>query len=386
MTRLRAALAGALVLATALTGCAAGGTTAPCRYDAVTSRALNQLQVFTGWLHAHHAHGVVGEVGWPDGPDANRWNALASTWYRDAVSAGVGTFGWAGAEQWPASYHLAVYRSHQPATAGARLDVAGPQAHVVERYLGSTAAPRGIALADGSFGASVTDGHYSSRQPGTYGADYRYPSRASLEYLHARGIGSVRMAFQWERLQPHPGGPLSQVELGRLHRVLASAAAARLRVVLDLHNYGRFVDVGTDGRRRVLVLGSPELPASDLADLWQRLAGSVSGAPALAGYGLMNEPHDLPGGARAWELASQLAVDAVRTVDRRTPVLVAGYASSSAASWATEHPRPWVLDASGPVLYEAHQYFDHDGSGTYPRRYAAEETDARKHRVGCPTT
>ncbi|MCW2601441.1 MAG: endoglucanase [Frankiales bacterium] len=329
----------------------------------------------------------MGEVGWPDGPNAKQWEAVASTWYDDAVSAGIGTYAWAAAEQWPPSYRLAIYRSHAPGAAGARLDLAGPQARLVTHYPSDDGTLRGVALADGSFGASLADNaRYSSQHPGTYGADYRYPSAASLQYLHAQGVRSVRVAFQWERLQPHPSGPLSQVELARLREVLTSAATAGLKVVLDLHNYGRFAGMGPDGRRRVLVLGSPQLPAAALADLWRRLAAGVSGAPALGGYGLMNEPHDLPGGARAWERASQLALVALRVVDRTTPVLVAGYASSGAASWASQHPQPWLPAAAGPVLYEAHQYFDHDGSGTYARSFAAEQAEAtRQGWARCPS-
>jgi endoglucanase len=154
--------------------------------------------------------------------------------------------------------------------------------------------------------------------------------------------------------------------------VLAQAAKSRLRVVLDLHNYGRFASPAG-----VLTLGSPALPATDLADLWRRLARALGSSPALSGYGLMNEPHDLPGGAPAWERASQLTVAAVRAVDRTTPILVAGYSYSSAARWPSVHPRPWINPRSGPVLYEAHQYFDRDGSGTYRDSYQAENARAR---------
>lgn len=360
MTSLRACVVGALLLALSATGCTA--TEPGCVRDAVTARTLGQLQGFTGWLQAHHARGVVGEVGWPAG---GQWNALATTWYGAAERAGVGTFVWAAAEQWPASYPLAVYRG----SGAAALDVAGPQAPLVERQ---PAAMRGVALADGSFAASTERGSpYSAQNPGEYGTAYRYPSPASFAFLRDRGITSVRVAFMWERMQPTPGGPLSVVELARLRQVLASAATHRIRVVLDLHSYGRFA-----ARERVLTLGSPALPAAALAELWRPLAAALSHAPALTGYGLMNEPHDLPGGARAWERASQLAVDAVRSVDPSTPVLVAGYSFASAARWATEHPRPWIRVGSGPVLYEAHQYFDRDGSGTYVGDYRTEEAGA----------
>jgi hypothetical protein len=367
VTGLRAAATAALLLA--LSTSSSSGSHAPaCAPDAVTARALTQLQAFTGWLDRNHVPGVIGEVGWPAGPDSSRWEHLAARWYAAAGAAGIGTFAWAGAEQWPADYPLGVYRSDRDGA----LDVAGPQARLVEHQAD---ARRGVALADGSFAASLDNGStYSSAHPGSYGSQYRYPSPASLAYLRSRGVRSVRVAFTWERLQPRPGAALSAVELGRLRRVLTSAHASGLRVVLDLHSYGRFAEPGP----RVLPLGSPGLPATALGDLWRRVASAVSGSPALAGYGVMNEPHDLPGGAKAWERASQLAVAAVRSVDRTTPVLVAGYSSSSAARWPAVHARPWISPERGPVLYEAHQYFDRDGSGTYRNRYATEDAGARQ--------
>jgi hypothetical protein len=353
----RAFLAGVLLLG--LTAC---GGHSGCQ-DALTDRALTQLHGFTGWLHAHHVQGVVGEVGWPAG---RGWQHVATSWY--AAAGDLDTYAWAGAEQWPTDYPLAVYRSSDPTRPGARLDVAGPQAPVVEHH------GRRVDLADGSFGAGTAT--YSAARPGAYGTAYRYPSRGSLLWLRHRGIRSVRVALEWERLQPTPGGPLVAAEVQRLRQVLD----AGLPVVLDLHSYGRFTAAGP----RVLLLGSPQLPAERLADLWRRLAHAVAGSPSLAGYGLMNEPHDLPGGAAGWERASQLAVSAIRAVDRRTPVLVAGYSSSGAATWSRNHPRPWIT-GGGPLLYEAHQYFDRDGSGRYAAGWSDELAYAEHEGYGCAT-
>ncbi|HEU4568075.1 MAG TPA: cellulase family glycosylhydrolase, partial [Marmoricola sp.] len=169
------------------------------------------------------------------------------------------------------------------------------------------------------------------------------------------------------RLQPRLGQPLDATEVGRVRTVLEDARRAGISVVLDLHNYGRYAGTGPDGRRQVWRLGDPQLPVRYLADVWGRLAGAFGGEPALTAYDVMNEPHDLPGGATAWEAASRIAVDAVRRVDRRRTVLVPGYEWSHAAGWSRTHPHPWV-QAPG-VVYEAHQYFDADGSGTYRQSY-----------------
>ncbi|MGN6332961.1 MAG: glycoside hydrolase family 5 protein [Motilibacteraceae bacterium] len=341
---------------------------------------MSDLSDFTGWLDANHVAGVVGEVGWPGGPEAERWNDLARRWFAAADAAHVGVFVWGAAQAWSATYPLAVYRSG----AGGQL-VSGPQAPVVEEHVGRPASPsspvspaspagggaaglRGVDLAGGSFGADLGDaGSYSAANPGRYGEDYTYPSSEFLGQLAAHGIHAVRLAVMWERLQPRLGQPLDDTEVGRVRTVLEDARRAGISVVLDLHNYGRFAGTGPDGRRQVWRLGDPQLPVRDLADLWSRLVGAFGDEPGLAAYDLMNEPHDLPGGAAAWEAATRIVVDAVRRLDARRTVLVPGYEWSHAAGWSTTHPRPWV-DAPG-VVYEAHQYFDADGSGTYRQSY-----------------
>ncbi|MGN6246258.1 MAG: glycoside hydrolase family 5 protein [Motilibacteraceae bacterium] len=336
---------------------------------------MSDLADFTGWLHANDVRGVVGEVGWPGGTDAPRWNELAGRWFDQAQAGGVGVFVWGAAQSWSATYPLAVYRSG----ADGRL-VPGPQAPLVEQQLtrpqsAAAASPAdgadlsGVDLADGSFGADFSDSgsDYSAANPGRYGQDYTYPSSDFLARLAARGIRAVRLAVMWERLQPKLGQGLDDTEVTRVRQVLEDAHKAGLSVVLDVHNYGRYAGNGSDGRRQVWRLGDPQLPVSALADLWSRLVGAFGREPALTAYDLMNEPHDLPGGARAWEAATRIAVDAIRRLDQRHSVLVPGYDWSHAADWAQTHPRPWV-DAAG-VVYEAHQYFDADRSGTYREPY-----------------
>lgn len=349
---------------------------ASCPRDALQARALADLSSFTRWLDRHDVEGVVGEVGWPGNRDSARWNALGEAWYDAADAADLPVTAWASGEWWPADYPLAVYRSTDP---GKPLNKGGRQARVVEAHLQGARGNRGIAEAGGGFGTE--GGGYSAQQPGKYGTDYAYPSARSLRFLARRGLSLVRLSFSWERIQPGLHGPLSDEELGRLRSTVAAAHAAGLRVVLDLHNYGRYRTVASDGSVLERVLGTPELPASDLADVWRRLTEAFKGEPGIWGYGLMNEPHDLPGpraGADTWEQASQEAVDAIRGVGDRTQVLVAGMQWSRVAGWASTHPRPWITDPARALRYEGHQYFDSDYSGRYDGGYAAALAAARQ--------
>lgn len=195
-----------------------------------------------------------------------------------------------------------------------------------------------------------------------YGWGYIYPDSATLEYFKSRGVTLIRLPVKWERLQPAALGALDADEVGRLVETLDRAKALGLAVVVDLHNYGRY---GQDA------LGSTALPESALADFWKKLAARLSAHPAFAGYGLMNEPHDMPN-ATAWPNAAQLAVNAIRTVDSTKRIYVAGDGWSSAQNWDALNPNLKINDPAGNFRYEAHQYFDRWSSGTYQSSYDAD--------------
>jgi hypothetical protein len=347
-----------------------------CEVDALTAATVGQLRDFGDWLTEHGARGVVGEVGWPQGaPDGDQWKALAWRWFEvaDEPEVQVDVYLWATGQQWPEDYRLAIYRSSEPDSRDGVIDTAEPLAEVLEAHAPNPDRIRGISLADGSFGTSFTAGEgYHSENLGTLGEQYRYPSRESLEYLADRGVRDVRLALAWERLQPEPGASLDAAEMRLVREVMADAEALDMRVLLDLHSYGRFMVPGPDGDGVPLLLGSPELPASTLADFWQRIAVDFGDSRALVGYGLMNEPHDLPGEAQAWERISQEVVDAIREVDGRTPIVVPGYRWSAIQGWRERHPQPWVQDPVGAIIYEAHQYVDGESRGTYPNTYDEE--------------
>jgi endoglucanase len=153
------------------------------------------------------------------------------------------------------------------------------------------------------------------------------------------------------------------------------AAEHGARVVLDLHNYGRY-RLSIFGKPQTLIIdqrvaGAIAVSRGHLADLWLRLAEAFAGESAVFGFGLMNEPHDM-GGAN-WKDVSQVAVEAIRRANRDVPVIVAGDAWSGAHSFADANgPKAWIEDPAGAVIYEAHCYFDADASGRYQRSYADE--------------
>jgi hypothetical protein len=323
-----------------------------------------QLAAFTSWLSKGGAfgHGYVGEVGWPG--DDPRWNELASGWYRQADQQWLWASAWSAGDWWPSTYPLRVYSNGQ----------AGPQAAVVEAQ---AARKRSVDLAGAEFGTpgplDASSTKFSNTRRGVYGVDYTYPSASAFAYLAGRGITMVRLPFRWERVQPTLNGPLDATEVGRLTTTVAAAKAAGVGIILDVHNYGAYWQsdaYGTGWRKPLSTSGYLRIDA--FADLWRRLSEAFAGNTGVVAYDLMNEPVGSPGGAATWEAASQAAVDAIRARGDGTQVMVAGYNWSGPASFPVQHPGgPWIHDPVGRTFYEAHQYFDCDGSGTYRNTYDA---------------
>lgn len=171
-------------------------------------------------------------------------------------------------------------------------------------------------------------------------------------------------------------GALNPKYTNKILQFLARAETHKCRVVLDLHNYGRYREEGTGGVLEHVVSattsGNREIGALDLSDLWVRVSRLVSDHPALHAYGLMNEPHDM--GSGDWHSTSNQVVAALRADGDRNWIWVAGDGWSKAHSWDQDNPEhPWVSDQLNRIAYEAHVYFDADSSGRYQRSFAEEQ-------------
>jgi len=229
----------------------------------------------------------------------------------------------------------------------------GPGAAAADAEAGSAASAAagtvllGVSLAGGEFG----------KAPGEFGREYTYPVEAEFAYLAAKGLPLARLPIRWERVQKGLGGRLDETEMARLDTVFGHARTHGIRVLLDLHNYGRYAGQA---------IGTEAVPITAFADLWRRLAERYHDERDLFGYGLMNEPQlELA----PWTAAAQAAVDAIRTVDRIHTITACGVGWSGAHSWPEANGGFLLRDPAGNLLYEAHQYFDVDHSGTYRLDY-----------------
>jgi Ca2+-binding RTX toxin-like protein len=212
-------------------------------------------------------------------------------------------------------------------------------------------------------GINIAGAEFGSGRGGLNDREYHWPTLSELQFYQGKGVDLVRIPFTWERMQPILGGALNGTELGLLKTLLSDAASLGMDVIIDLHNYGRY-----DGQ----TIGSAGGPtAAQFADFWVKLVGEVKGFTSLVGYDLMNEPHDMPS-ANAWKDAAQAAVDAIRTVDMAKTIFVEGNDWSGAYSWVERNANFIINDPANKLVYQAHQYFDRDSSGTYAGSYDQE--------------
>jgi endoglucanase len=223
-----------------------------------------------------------------------------------------------------------------------------------------------------AMGVNLAGAEFGSTYPGIYGQDYAYPRVDSLNYYRCKGLMLIRLPFLWERMQPVLHGSLDPIELDRMKVFVAEAQSKGMKVILDAHDYGRygkgtFTDVTTHGQ----IIGAPEVPVSAFKGFWTAIASQFVGNPAIYGYDIMNEPHDM-GGVEVWPAAAQAAIDGIRSVDQGTRIIVEGDHWSNAATWPAANEALEVSDPANHLIYEAHAYFDHDESGNYRRTYDQE--------------
>ncbi|KAJ3196756.1 hypothetical protein HK101_007878 [Irineochytrium annulatum] len=199
---------------------------------------------------------------------------------------------------------------------------------------------------------------------GSLDSGYAVPSASAIKTLATKfssaGDGSciMRLPHSWERLQRTLGGALDQKYLGLIQTAVQNINNAGCVALLDVHNYARW-----NGK-----LIGPDIPASHLADLWTRLATTFKSKNVW--FGIMNEPHDMD--STTWFKAAQGAINAIRATGATNTITVPGNCWTSAAGWTgsckgdtsnADMALKYIKDSN--VVYEMHQYFDSDYSGTH---------------------
>jgi endoglucanase len=142
--------------------------------------------------------------------------------------------------------------------------------------------------------------------------------------------------------------------------------------VLDVHNYAAY-------RRQPI--GTADVSAAALGDLWQRIAQHFRGNQNTI-FGLMNEPKGLK--TETWLEAANNAIAAIRQAGATNLILVPGNGWTGAHSWmGRSYGTPnaeamlGITDPANNYAFEVHQYLDKDYSGTH--------ADCRNERIGVTT-
>ena len=91
------------------------------------------------------------------------------------------------------------------------------------------------------------------------------------------------------------------------------------------------------------------------------------------GYDIMNEPHDMLKSS-PWDKLAQECIDAIREVDKQTPIVIEGNEYASSSKWTNlSQDLKDLTDPSDKLIFQAHVYFDNDASGKYVKNYDQEQ-------------
>jgi hypothetical protein len=360
--------------------------------DALCAQTLYYQKIFTDWLVANGqtGKGIITEMGIPGssqpGTDPiagsgtgatydERWSNVVQQWFEAANRANLHVTAW-NASEW--AVDLRAYRTDD--NNNGILNYRTTFSSVLENNLGNGTYMRGVNYAGGEFSDRGPGGSLDRSHLAQPNAGYYYPTPGSFPILNARGMILIRIPVRWERLQPTLKGALDNTEMTALAASINAAGAAGCKVLLDLHNYGRYdttpTGLNTNG---VYMLGqnAPSAVGGTMfdafADFWSRIATYFNGNSAIWGYDICNEPHDLPAGRTDWQTASQRAVEAIRLVNQTVKIAVEGYSYATVPDWLNQNGASAWLTETIPagqtgagsarntdpnILWNGHHYFD----------------------------
>jgi hypothetical protein len=153
----------------------------------------------------------------------------------------------------------------------------------------------GINVPGGESG-SLNTGHPLSDLG--YGSQWAYPSLSDMQFLRGRGMRYLRIPMYRQRLQPTKSAAFDAGLQTRLTTFLNNAQTARVKIILDLHNFGTWSEwtgAAYTGCVCGTTTGSVTYSYQDYADFYYRLAqylvaGGYLNNPVI-GIDLENEPN-----------------------------------------------------------------------------------------------
>lgn len=217
---------------------------------------------------------------------------------------------------------------------------------------------RGVNMAGPEFNSGTL--------PGVPETNFTWNNDASYNYFAGKGLTTIRVPILWERIQPTLNTALYATYLNGLKNNITWAKNHGAKVIIDVHNYGRYRGgvIGVDAN----------VPIFSFTDLWVKLSNEFKNETGVYAYDLMNEPHGMGTGTSDWKVISQTALTAIRNNGDNKLIMVEGTYYANAHNWETKNNAPtgWITDPSNNFMYSAHCYFDGDASGTYQSTYDQE--------------
>jgi endoglucanase len=260
--------------------------------------------------------------------------------------------------------------------------------------------------------------------------NWEAPRKADISWLASQGYNKNRLPIKWEMLQPvlfdtnvnaatqaivGAPGAFNSVYQAHIQAVLDAHAAAGTKCWIDLHNYCRYIDFIYQADGSVVGLVKPSDPTlypytsdanqvymrifstaagstlriAHFTDLWTRIAQLWKDHPGFGGYGLMNEPYNLPapGGTtetfsgeqdlHLWPQFAQAAINAIRAIDPTNPIYLDSNSWSAAFGITTDNP-DWPATGTN-LIYSVHMYLDASSNG---QRFDYDSEVARNFSVG----
>ncbi|KNZ46642.1 hypothetical protein VP01_70g10 [Puccinia sorghi] len=185
------------------------------------------------------------------------------------------------------------------------------------------------------------------------------PPITQIEHFRSQNVNAFRIPICWQRMQPKIMGELDPEYLKLLSQYVDHALASNASVIIDLHNYGR-----RDGK----VIGEAgDLPSDSLVDIWRRLAQEFKRYYEVS-FGIMNEPHDV--NEDVWHGTLQAVVTAIRKTGATNKILLSADNWSHLETFANSYPGISSIQnpdgSSTGLIFELHEYFDSDSSGSNP--------------------
>jgi endoglucanase len=224
---------------------------------------------------------------------------------------------------------------------------------------------RGVYICGPEFGNRTAT--FSNENRGKAGIDFTFNSEKTFGYFASKGFSCFRIPLMWERLQPVLGKPLDRAYIELFKTNLRWAKKYGCSVIIEIINEARYTLLIGGSPVKCIIDGIYEgrvrVSTGDFCDLWTRISDDFKTNETVAGYCIMDEPHDM--GGSDWKRISQSAVTAIRKNGDKKLILINGDGWSSCESWDTYNRTPWISDPINNYIYEASCYLDSNESGAY---------------------